>query len=253
MPPLTAVIITLNEERNIERCLKSVQPVADEIVVFDSHSTDRTVEICNSFGAKVVTCEWKGYAQTKNEANALASHNYILWMDADEVLSEELTGNILKIKSTLSGAYTFNRLNNYYGYWLRHGGHYPDRRVRLFNKKDAKWVGDYVHETLELNHGIKVNHLSGDLMHFTSRSISEHLQQVNKFTDLAALELFDGGKKVTPFYLFSPLVKFFRDYFFKLGFLDGYPGFVVAVISAHAKFLKYAKLKLLYLNHSKTL
>ena len=250
MTQISAVVITLNEERNIERCLKSLQNVVDEIVVFDSFSTDRTVEICKSYGAKVTSCEWKGYAQTKNEANEAASHNYILWLDADEQLSEQLKNNILKAKDQLRGAYTFNRLNNYYGKWIKHGGHYPDRRVRLFNRNDAKWVGDYVHETLKVDQGVQASHIPGDLLHFTSASITEHINQVNKFTDLAAQELFDKRKKVTPFFLFSPLVRFIRDYFLKLGFLDGYHGLVVCIISAHAKFLKYAKLRMHYLNQS---
>lgn len=242
MNKISAVIITLNEEANIKRCLDSLKNVSDEILVFDSHSVDRTVEIAKSCGAKAVLREWKGYAQTKNEANAGDEHDYILWLDADEALSDELKSNILQIKSNLSGAYTFNRLNNYCGKWIKHGGFYPDRKVRLFNRNEAKWEGDFVHEKIVLNKKVEVSHVEGDVLHYSYRSIQEHLTRIEKYSSLGAQQLIAENARFKFLkMIFNPAFRFVKNYFFRVGFLDGYYGLHLNLLTAYEVFLKYRK------------
>ncbi|MFH1121561.1 MAG: glycosyltransferase family 2 protein [Bacteroidota bacterium] len=245
MTPLSVVIITLNEERNIGRCLASVAGIADDVVVVDSGSTDRTGDICHEFGARFITHPWLGFVETKNFANAQSKYPLILSLDADEALSEELYASILAVKETsVENAFTMNRLTNYCGKWIRHCGWYPDRKIRLFNRNQARWTGLVIHETLTVEPGIKVKHLEGDLQHYSYYTVTDHIAQANRFTDLTAEEAFRKGKRaVIAQILFKPPVRFARDYFFKLGFLDGYYGFIVCRISAQATFYKYIKLR----------
>ncbi|HHE65609.1 MAG TPA: glycosyltransferase family 2 protein [Bacteroidetes bacterium] len=247
MNHISVVIITFNEERNIKRCLDSIVDVADEIVVIDSFSTDNTQEICNKYSVKFIESEWKGYSESKNFGIEQTSHSYILSIDADEELSEKLKKSILKEKSKgLSGAYSFNRLSNYCGKWIRHGDWYPDRKMRLWNKADGIWVGE-IHEKTALNKEVKIKHIKGDLHHYSYYNISEHIQQVDKYSSLSAQTLFDKNKKAGFIKLvFSPLIQFNSGYFLRLGFLDGFSGLTIAVITAFGTFLKYAKLKELY-------
>ena len=244
MIPLSAIIITLNEERNIGRCIDSLLPVADEIIVVDSFSTDKTREICAARNVRFAENKWPGYALQKNFAQALASHDFILSLDADEALSEELSASILKTKNAgRPGLYSFNRLTNYCGKWIRHGGWYPDVKIRLYDRRQCEWAGT-IHEKLKFPSNQKVEQLQGDCMHYTFYTISDHLLQVDKFTTLMAEEAFHQNKNAAWFQLlFSPLLKFLRDYFFRAGFLDGFEGYLISRISAHATFLKYAKLK----------
>ena len=241
---ISVVIITLNEERNIKRCLDSIIDVADEIIVIDSFSTDSTREICNKYPVKFIESEWKGYSGSKNFGIEQTSHSYILSIDADEELSEKLKESILKKKSIgLSGAYSFNRLSNYCGKWIRHGDWYPDRKMRLWNKADGIWVGD-IHEKTALKKEVKVKHLKGDLNHYSYYNISEHILQINKYSSLSAKALFEKNKNANFIKLrISPLIQFNRSYFLKLGFLDGFSGLAIAVITAFGTFLKYAKLR----------
>jgi glycosyltransferase involved in cell wall biosynthesis len=243
MKRISAVIITHNEEKNIKRCLESLVNIADEIIIVDSFSTDRTREICSQYSVNFIESEWLGYSASKNFGNEQASHAYILSLDADEELSEELINSIQKEKSNgLSGAYSFNRLSNYCGKWIRHGDWYPDRKMRLWNKSDGQWVGD-IHEKVNLNSN-KIKHLKGDLHHFSYYHISQHIDQINKYSTLSAQDLFERNKKAGFIKLvFSPLVQFISGYFIKLGFLDGFYGFTIAVNTAYGTFLKYAKLK----------
>ena len=151
MLKLSVVIITLNEEKNIERCLQSVKDIADEIIVVDSYSDDRTEEICSEFGVKFIQQKFKGYVDQKNDGNALASHDYILSLDADEALSEELAASISQVKENWQfDAYAMNRLTSYCGKWIRHSGWYPDRKSRLFDRRKARWTGHLVHERVEV-------------------------------------------------------------------------------------------------------
>lgn len=248
MSQISVVIITLNEERNIKRCLDSIVDVADEIIVIDSFSTDSTKEICNKYPVNFIESEWKGYSASKNFGIEQSSHSYILSIDADEEISKYLKESILKEKlKGLTGAYSFNRLSNYCGKWIRHGDWYPDRKMRIWNKADGIWVGD-IHEKTQLKKDVKVKHLKGDLNHYSYYNISEHIRQIDKYSSLSAKELFEKNKKAGFIKLrISPFIQFIRSYFLKLGFLDGFSGLAIAVITAFGTFLKYAKLKEKYL------
>ena len=242
---ISAVIITFNEERNIERCINSLKNVADEVIVVDSFSTDNTSKICNSLGVSFHQIKWEGYTPTKNLGNELAVNDYILSIDADEALSEELQKEIIAIKNNENpyDAYCIKRLTNYCGSWIHHCGWYPDIKLRLWNKQKGKWEGN-IHEEVIMEKSSSKTNLKSDLYHYSYYSTQQHINQANKFTDLTAQEAFKKGKKGSMFkIIFSPLVKFNRDYFLKLGFLDGYHGYVICKISAFATYLKYTKLR----------
>ncbi len=245
MQALSVVIITLNEEKNLPSCLQAVKDIADEIIVVDSFSTDKTVEIAEQYGAKVVQQEWLGYAKQKNFANSLAKNDYILSLDADEVLSDELKHSIQAVEKW-DGAYEFSRLTNYCGSWIRHCGWYPDKKTRIFPKKDTLWEGDFVHETLNLLPNTITHCLKGDLWHYSYHNREEHYNQIDKYSSLHAQKMYSKGKKAHWFKLFlSPAFKFFRTYILQLGCLDGTAGYYVSKISAKAVYLKYKKLQAL--------
>ena len=252
MPPndaiISALIITYNEAANIGACIDSLTGVADEIIVVDSFSTDATADICSQKQVRFIQHAFEGYIEQKNYASTLANFSYLLSLDADEVLSDELRQSILAVKHQLKyDAYYVNRLNNYCGQWIRHGNWYPDRKLRLWNKNKGRWGGTNPHDRLILNEGATTARLKGDLLHFTIKSISQHLGQINKFTSIRADEMFKKGRKPNFYYLWcKPVVSFFWSYFVKHGFLDGYLGFVISFNSAYAVFLRYAKLKELW-------
>lgn len=250
MLPLSVVIITYNEEKNIERCLDSVKEIADEILVVDSFSTDKTEKICSSYKVRFIKKAWEGYSSTKNFANQQARYDWILSLDADEVLSEELKKSIAEIKKGAeTKTYKFNRLTNYCGKWIKHGGWYPDTKVRIFDRRKTKWEGD-IHETLTNINEKEISLLTGDCLHYSYYTIDEHLKQAEKFTDIAADSLFAKGEKATwLLIILKTVAKFIKDYFLKIGFLDGYFGFIISRISAKATFLKYYKLKKLNQKH----
>lgn len=244
MTSISAVIITLNEERNIERCLQSLIEITDEIVVVDSLSSDRTEEICKNFDVQFISRKWEGYASTKNFANAQVKSDYILSIDADEAVSPELKKSILIHKENLQGAYGFNRMTNYAGKWVRHCGWYPDAKIRLFPTGKARWEGDFVHETLLIDHTIQVSYLKGDLHHYSYVDKHDHLLRIEKYSTLHAQKMHAQGRKANWFkILFSPIAKFLNDYLIKVGFLDGKTGFTICMLSAKAVKLKYLKLK----------
>jgi glycosyltransferase involved in cell wall biosynthesis len=241
---ISAVIITLNEEHNIGRCLKSLEGVAEDIVVVDAGSSDTTAAISVSHGARVVVREWTGYSAQKNFANGLALHPYILSMDADEELSPELRQLLLKHKEAgLSGAYRFPRLTNYCGSWVRHGGWYPDAKVRLFPRDKARWKGEHVHEELELDRDVRITDLKADLLHYSYHTTRDHADRIERYSTLHARKMKEAGRRATMVkrYL-SPVVKFLQGYMFQLGFLDGRAGLQIAWYSAKAVRMKYAKL-----------
>jgi glycosyltransferase involved in cell wall biosynthesis len=245
MTKLSATIITFNEDANIGRCLQSLQDVADEIVVVDSLSTDRTREICRSFGVRFIEHPFPGYIEQKNFALAQASHPYVLSLDADESLSEALRLNILaeKQKDFTADGYTMNRFNYYCGRWIRHGTYYPDRKLRLLRNSKGAWGGQNPHDKIIVADGSKVKHLGGDLLHHTYQSFEEHSRQMDRFSTIAAKALFDKGKASSYFKLiFHPAWAFFKGYIIKLGFLDGFEGYMIARFTALQSFLKYAKL-----------
>ncbi|HEX2899411.1 MAG TPA: glycosyltransferase family 2 protein [Bacteroidia bacterium] len=237
---ISAVIITHNEERNIGRCLASLAGIADEILVLDGHSTDRTVEICKAHGARVIAQDWLGYAATKNLGNDLAQYSYILSMDADEAISPVLRASLLSVKGELRGAYSFNRQAFYCGKPIRHGGWYPDVKLRLFPKGQAKWVGKYVHEELRPDAGLSLHHLPGDLLHYTYYSVSEHRARAKRYAALAAEKLRKKGKIGLLVRAFiSPHWRFFQMFVLRLGLLDGWRGWCIASITATEVWWKY--------------
>lgn len=248
MVKLSVVIITLNEEKNLPSCLDSVRDLADEIVVVDSFSKDKTEEIVKDYKGNVFQKEFDGYVNQKNFANSKATYDHILSLDADEVLSDELKDSVKKVKQHFDAdGYTFNRLTNYAGKWVRHCGWYPDKKLRLFDRRKGKWEGLIIHEEFKLDVNATSKHLNGDLLHYSFNSVEEHKKQSEKFTTLGAEADFQKGKKA-PFYKIwlGPVVKFVQSYFFRLGFLDGKTGFTICRLSAAATHHKYRKLKQLY-------
>jgi len=243
MPKLSVVIITFNEERNIGRCIGSVREVADEIVVVDSSSTDRTREICENSGVKFIEHSFEGHIQQKNFAITQAKYPHQLSLDADEALSEELKAEILKIKvDWKSDGYRMNRLTNYCGKWIHHCGWYPDTKLRLYDSTKGAWGGVNPHDKFEMNPGSKVGFLKGDILHYSYYTVEEHIRQADKFSTIAAKELVGLGKTVTYFQIIvNPVAKFIRNYILRLGFLDGYFGFIICRIAAHETYLKYTK------------
>ena len=247
MEKISVVIICLNEEKNIGRCVDSVKEIADEIILLDSHSTDQTVAIAESKGAVVIQEAFKGYIQQKNRAVELASHHYVLSLDADEALDPQLIHAIAQAKQHLtSPAYRMNRLSNYCGQFIRHGSWYPDAKIRLFDRRVAQWGGTNPHDKIVLAPDLKVEHLRGNILHYSYDTIAEHVTQNNKFSTLAAESLFAKGKRTNLFkVLVNPLWAFFQSYLLRAGFLDGLFGLVIAIQIAHMTFLKHLKLYLL--------
>lgn len=243
---LSVVIITFNEEKNIGRCITSVKNVADEIIVVDSCSSDRTAQIATAMGAKVVLQSFLGYVEQKNMALATAAHDYVLSLDADEALDDTLEQSILKAKQNLHfKGYSMNRCTNYCGKFIRHGSWYPDKKLRLIDKNAAYWGGDNPHDKLIMKEDVPIQHLKGDILHFSYNSIEEHVQQNNKFSTISAETYFKRGKRTSIFKMIvHPLWAFLLGYIFRLGFLDGYYGLVVAKGVAHLSYLKHAKLYL---------
>lgn len=238
---ISATIITFNEERNLPRAIESLR-CCDEIVVVDSGSTDRTMEIAERYGARVLEANWRGYAGQKNYASDQATHNWVLSIDADEALSEDLEGEIwaLKKRGPDADAYTVPRLAQYLGKWILHSGWYPDRKIRLFDRRKASWRGEYVHESVVCQG--RVGQLKGNLLHYTCDSLTEHLRTMNRYTTLAAEEVVAGKKKVGYSQLLvDPAWTFFKSYIVQRGFLDGLEGLSIAYMASLYTFLKYAK------------
>ncbi len=242
---LSVVIITYNEEENIARCLDSVKTVADEIVVVDSFSKDRTKEICLSYGVRFSEHVFQGHIEQKNYAASLASFDYVLSLDADEALCPTLTKAVLEAKQNFSfDGYYMNRMTNYLGKWIRHGSWYPDRKLRLWNRQKGRWGGQNPHDKYEMNEDCKIGFLKGDILHYSYNSIEGHIRQFDKFTSISAVHLHNEGKKATLFKVFfSPLTNFFKGFFLRLAFLDGYYGILICIINAFATYMKYVKLR----------
>ena len=241
---ISVVIITLNEERNISRCLNSVLNFADEIIVMDSGSSDRTEQIAKSFNVRFYSGSWQGYGGTKNMANALSNFSYIFSIDADEEVDKELELELLKLKNEgLKGVYEVNRLSNYCGKWIKHSGWYPDRKLRLF-PKHILWNKAIVHEELELEGEEAIHALRGHLHHYSYTSMEEHTKRADKYSLLTAQKYHEQGKKSFAFRpLISFLGRFISMFILKRGFLDGKAGFQIAVVSAKSNYLKYKELK----------
>lgn len=238
---ISGAIVTLNEEANIARAVRSLR-FCDEVVIVDCGSTDRTCQAAAALGARVIASEWRGYAQQKNFCARSAANDWILSIDADEQVSAELAREIevVRRKGTQHDGFDFPRLARYRGVWIRHSGWYPDRKVRLYRRAAARWVGDYVHESVQVEGS--VGRLDGDLLHYTCNSAAEHLQTIERYTDLAARELHDSGGRAPRHRLIAaPTAAFLRSFLWKLGFLDGAAGFAIARMAALYAYKKYAK------------
>ena len=240
---ISATVITLNEEANLPRALSSLS-FCDEILVVDSGSTDRTLELAGRGGARVVQNPWPGFSAQKNFAAEQATYDWVLALDADEEVTDELREQIraLAVGSPDHLGYAFPRKARYLGCWIKHSGWYPDRKVRLYDRRRARWVGDYVHESVAVDGS--VGQLDGDLLHYTCDSFSEHIRTLDRYTTLAAQEHAASGLKVGwHHFTLSPAWAFVRSYFFKRGFLDGFHGLLIAHAAAFYVFAKYAKVR----------
>jgi len=243
MNRLSVIIITYNEEENIKYCLESVQ-WSDEIVIVDSFSSDKTVEIAREFTPEVFQNKWTNFSQQKNLALGKATSEWVLNIDADERVTPELKEEILTIINSQFpsfNGYYIPRRNHYLGKWIRHCGWYPDYKLRLFRRGKGKFNERMVHESVVVE-GRK-GHLKSSLDHYSYKNLSDHLSRIDKFTSLAAEEMFTDGKRARVFdILFCPLAKFVKMYLIKRGYLDGIYGFIVSIIGSFYVFMKYLKL-----------
>jgi glycosyltransferase involved in cell wall biosynthesis len=242
---ITAVVITLNEAARIGRCLESVR-WCDEMVVVDSGSTDATIEIARAAGARVASQAWQGYGPQKAHAVRLARNDWVLCIDADEIVSPQLRAGI---ESALAKpefkAYEFARCNRFMGRYLRHGEGYPDWVLRLFDRRHAEWSRDAVHENVQTAE--KVGRIRGDLLHDSAQTLHAYLEKQNAYTTLQAQALFERGQRPSlPKLVLSPPIRFLKFYALRLGFLDGVPGLVHILIGCFNTFSKNAKLLALW-------
>lgn len=243
---LSVCIVAMNEEDRLRPCLESVR-WADEIVVVDSHSTDRTREVAAEFGARVVERDWPGYVEQKNFALSQAAHEWVLCLDADERVSDALRADIQRVLAAPANSiagYAMPRHVFYLGRWINHGGWYPDRKVRLVQRGRARWTGDDPHDKLVADG--PVERLDGDLVHHTYRNFSHQLQIIDRFSDVVIARYRDAYRRyrapwLVPLMFLHPPVKFVECYLWKLGFLDGLPGMIIAAASAFYVFSKYVK------------
>jgi glycosyltransferase involved in cell wall biosynthesis len=243
VPGLSVTVITLNEAANIDACLESVKWAADRLVI-DSGSTDGTVERARAHGVRVIVREWPGsYAEQKNFAAREATHNWILSIDADERVTPALAGEIqalLTAEPPVAG-YRVPRVTRHLGRWIRTTDWYPDYQLRLYDRRRAEWPPRLVHESVKADGPI--GYLTNDLEHYAYRDISHHHQVMDRYTTLAARQMFEQGRRAGLFDLvLHPPAAFFRNFVLKRGFSDGLPGFVISAMNAHYVFLKFAKL-----------
>ena len=239
--PLSAVLITRNAAAQLDACLESLR-FADEIVVVDSASTDATREVAARHGARIVECEWRGFGPQKRFAVSQASHDWVLCVDADERVSPELAASVAAaLAGPVSTVYRMPRCNRFLGRWLRHGEGYPDWSPRLFDRRSAQWSEDSVHE--KVLYSATPGVLAGDLLHESAEDLAQYLEKQNRYTTLAAKQLYDAGRDAGFVELvFSPAVRFLKFYVLRLGMLDGIAGLVHIAIGCMNSHMKYAKL-----------
>jgi glycosyltransferase involved in cell wall biosynthesis len=242
MNKLSAAIITKNEEKNIKRCLESIQ-WADEIVVVDSGSTDKTVGICKDYGCRIEISEWLGFAKTKHKAVDLCSNYWVLVLDADEEITGSLKDKILTtLENPSHSGYRIKRESFYLGKKIRYCGWDKDYTLRLFDKNKGRFNNKAVHESVQIQSGT-IGVISEPMMHYTYPSVSSHLNKMNTYSELGASEKAKKGHASNPFSaVLRGLAKFVKMYVLKLGFLDGLTGFVLCLNSAYGVYLKYIKL-----------
>lgn len=239
--PLTVVIITKNEELNLQRCLESVA-WAKERLVLDSGSTDRTLEIARQCGARVETKAWLGFGAQKALGASLAKTDWILSLDADERVTAEMAAEIRASLPNLdpSFAYSFPRRSYVWNRWIQHGGWSPDRQIRLFQRTFSNWDASPIHEKVVAKQVLPLN---SSIDHFVFRDLAHQIETNNRYSGLLAAKDHAEGKTFSVAKLvIKPWVKFIENYFLKAGFLDGLPGFVIAVNSAHSTFLRWFKI-----------
>jgi glycosyltransferase involved in cell wall biosynthesis len=240
---ISACITAGNEEKKIRRCLESVR-WCDEIVVVDSFSTDRTAELCREFTDRVYQHEWLGYIGSKNLIRGMASHPWLLYLDADEEISPDLRDEILREFNGGHGeivGYRFPRLVHFLGRWIRHGEWYPDYKLRLFRKDAGRSAGEEPHDRVIVNGPVKT--LRSPLYHYTYDDLHDQIETLNRYTTITAREKYRKGERFRYVdYFVRPLWRFLKSYFLKKGFLDGLPGLFIARISAFGVRMKYAKL-----------
>jgi glycosyltransferase involved in cell wall biosynthesis len=243
---LSACIITFNEAQRIEECLRSVS-FCDEIVVVDSHSQDATRALAAGLGARVIERDWPGYRSQKQFAVDAARHDWVLCLDADERVSDELRAHIMSVRAQRfagRAGYSVARITDYFGRFLRHGNAYPDRLVRLFDRRCGGWCGLEIHENTKVSG--RVGRLRGQLKHYPYRSFGEHLERMQRYADLMAQALYQRGRRCGLMrVLFNPQWRFVRGYLLRLGFLDGWRGLVFALVEASYVRRKYLALYLL--------
>lgn len=243
---ISGVIITFNEARNIGRCLESLTGVCDEILVLDSFSTDNTADICSAYNVRFEQHPFEGHIQQKNEALKRAQNPWVLSLDADEALSPDLRKSILKIieEAPQTGGFSMNRLTNYCGTWIHYSGWYPDTKLRLVRKDEAKWGGINPHDQLLLEEHVQVRHLKGDLLHYSYYTKEDHFKQIAYFSEIAAKELFARKVKSSVLKIIVKVsAQFIKSYILKCGFLDGMAGWHIATRSAYATQQKYQRLR----------
>jgi len=241
MPPISATIITYNEARNIARAVRSLS-CADEIVVVDAGSKDDTREIAASLGARVIVHPWEGFAAQKNFAAGEARYDWIFSLDADEELDADAQEAVRRWKSSepTAAGYRFARRARYLGRWIFHSGWYPDRKLRLYDRRNGRWMGAYVHESVFVNAAVET--LPGEILHYTCDSLAKHKQRIEFYTNLAAREMFGRHETAGPLKrMFAPPWIFLHTYFLRLGILDGTQGFLIAWMAARYVRRKYAK------------
>ncbi|NRA92056.1 MAG: glycosyltransferase family 2 protein [Psychroserpens sp.] len=250
MIKLSGVVITFNEERNIEKCLQSLSNVVDEIVVVDSFSTDNTTAICNKFGVKFVEQEFLGYIEQKNFAVSQASFDHIVALDGDEALSETLQESIRSLKSSWNhDGYFANRFNYFCGQWIKYSDWYPNKKLRVFDRRVAEWQGLNPHDEVVLLNHSKPGYLKGDILHQTYQSYQEFRKKSDYFSTIASKAYYEQGFKAPLIKLiWNPFWAFFKAFFLRLGFLDGKNGYIICRETARITFLKYKKLRGLYHN-----
>lgn len=250
---ISAVIITKNEEAHIARCIQSLLPLTDDIIIMDSGSTDNTAGECKQFPVTFEVKAWEGFSAAKNYGNSLAKHQYILSIDGDEELSADLRLAIAELmKNPQHQAYHLPFMTNFCGKWIRHGSWYPESHIRIFDKNLVHWQGD-IHEKLIIPPNVSIGKIkTGHVHHYTIGNLKEYIEKINHYTSLHAEDMFKRGKKASFLKLYiAPCFSFFRDYIFKLGLLDGYHGYTIAKQSANYVFLKYMKLKMIEKNSSR--
>lgn len=244
MIKLSVVIITYNEEANLQRCIDSVAAVADEVVVVDSLSSDGTVMLAKKLGARVIDQPFLGHREQKKLAIELAANDYVLSLDADEALSPALLESIQAAKANWRfDGYYCNRLNQLGGQWIRHGGWYPDRKMRLFDRRKYQMGGVNPHDRFDPVAGAKTTRLAGDLLHYTNDDLDARLATINKFSTIAAAAFYEQGKRGSYLrVLVKPLARFLSEYLFQGGWKDGFYGYFIAKTSAQYVWQREVKL-----------